>query len=176
MDNILGVGSKVVHGMYGTGIIVEVGLSDYTVWIRNRGDVSIAHSDSRIEVVEEIPDDGNRLTLDDVKNALNDIFEEWNLKQEIVPLGDKWKNGKLIIKPADSSLKEKEIPIDTFFHKIVMVRDRLRIIEQKINSNKKLDDSDKVDIQQYITRIYGSLTTFNVLFKIKEDNFVGERK
>jgi len=176
MENILGAGSKIIHGMYGTGIIVEVGMSDYTVWIRNRGEVSISHNDSRIEIVDAIADDGDRLTLDDVKNTLNAIFEEWNLKQEIVPLGDKWKNGKIILKPADANLKEKEMPIDTFFHKIVMVRDRLRLIEQKINSNKKLDDADKIDIQQYITKIYGSLTTFNVLFKVKEDNFVGERK
>jgi hypothetical protein len=67
------------------------------------------------------------------------------------------------------------MPIDTFFHKIVMVRDRLRVMEQKINSSKNLDDQEKVDLQQYITRIYGSLTSFNVLFKNKSDQFVGER-
>ena len=78
------------------------------------------------------------------------------------------------MEPQDTSLQNKELPIDTFFHKIVMVRDRLRVMEQKINSSK-LDDQDKIDLQQYITRIYGSLTTFNVLFKVKEHQFVGSR-
>jgi len=175
MAEILGTGTKIIHGMYGTGIIVEVGLSDYTVWIRNRGEVAIPHNDSRIDVVDKIEDDGNRLTLDDVKNAMNDIFENWNLSSETIPLGDKWKNGKMILKPGDESMKSKEIPIETFFHKIVMVRDRIRVMEQRINANKKLSDEEKVDLQQYITRIYGSLTTFNVLFKLKDDHFVGER-
>ncbi len=81
----------------------------------------------------------------------------------------------MIIEPKDTTLASKEIPIDTFFHKIVMVRDRIRVMEQKINSSKTLDDQDKIDLQQYITRIYGSLTTFNVLFKLKSDQFVGAK-
>ena len=80
----------------------------------------------------------------------------------------------MILQPDDDSLKPKEIPIETFFHKIVMVRDRLRVMEQRINSSD-LNDEEKVNLQQYITRIYGSLTTFNVLFKHKEDSFVGEK-
>lgn len=80
------------------------------------------------------------------------------------------------LKPGEEGLKSKEIPIDTFFHKIVMLRDRLRVLEQNINSHAKLSDEDKVNLQQYITRCYGSLTTFNVLFDRKEDWFVGEKK
>ena len=79
------------------------------------------------------------------------------------------------MQPADKSLKPKEIPIDDFFHKIVMLRDRLRVMEQQVNAHKKLTDEEKVNLQQYITRIYGTLTTFNVLFRDKEKWFVGEK-
>jgi superoxide dismutase len=80
----------------------------------------------------------------------------------------------MVLQPQDVSLSNKEIPINTFFHKIVMLRDRLRVLEQKINSSKNLDDQEKVDLQQYITRCYGSLTTFNVLFKNNTQNFKGD--
>ncbi len=81
----------------------------------------------------------------------------------------------MMLQSADKSLKPKEIPIEDFFHKIVMLRDRLRVLEQNINSNKKLSDEEKVNIQQYITRCYGSLTTFNVLFKNNNQVFVGDK-
>ena len=80
------------------------------------------------------------------------------------------------LRPGEEGLKSKEIPVETFFHKIVMLRDRLRVLEQNINSNSKLSDEDKVNLQQYITRCYGSLTTFNVLFDRKEDHFIGDKK
>ena len=93
---------------------------------------------------------------------------------EIVPLGDRWKGGNMLLQPEDKSLKPKEMPIEAFFHKIVMVRDRLRVMEQRINASK-LEEEEKINLQHYITRIYGSLTSFNVLFKNKEDQFVGEK-
>lgn len=81
----------------------------------------------------------------------------------------------MMLQTADKSIKPKEIPIEDFFHKIVLLRDRLRVLEQNINSNKKLSDEEKVNIQQYITRCYGSLTTFNVLFKNNQPVFVGDK-
>jgi len=92
----------------------------------------------------------------------------------VVPLGDKWKEGTLIIRSSDGTVKDKEIPIENFFHKIVMVRDRLRVMEQRVNASN-LNEEEKINLQQYITRIYGSLTTFNILFKYKEHHFVGEK-
>ncbi len=91
-------------------------------------------------------------------------------------IGAKWEGGILVLKPGKPGLQEKEIPVETFFKKIVMVRDRLRVLEQQINASDKLSDAEKVSFQQYITRCYGSLTTFNVLFDAREDWFVGEKK
>ena len=109
------------------------------------------------------------LTVDQLKN----IVARAARGDEDVPveLAGKWDGGEVILRPGKPGLQEKVIPIDAFFHKIVMVRDRLRVMEQKINSHPTLNDAEKVEMQQYITRSYGSLTTFNLLFKDKADQF-----
>jgi hypothetical protein len=93
-----------------------------------------------------------------------------------VEMGDRWQDGELVLVPGKEGTQEKRIPLDVFFKKIVMVRDRLRVLEQKINSHQGLSDADKVQLQQYITGCYGSLTTFNVLFRRKVDHFTGQKK
>ncbi len=115
------------------------------------------------------------ITRDELKSILREIIQE-DLPVGHTPLGDRWHGGTLYLQPRDESQIPKELPIEAFFHKIVMIRDRLRVMEQAINANKKLTDEDKVHLQQYITKIYGTLTTFNVLFKDKADHFIGERK
>ncbi len=107
-----------------------------------------------------------------VKLAARELAEE---DLPAIELGTRWQGGELVMKPADAGQAAKSVPIETFFHKIVMVRDRLRVMEQQINSHKTLTDTEKVELQQYITRIYGSLTTFNILFKDKKDHFVGQK-
>ncbi|OQY27702.1 MAG: hypothetical protein B6244_09875 [Candidatus Cloacimonetes bacterium 4572_55] len=117
---------------------------------------------------------------EEIKQALREVLKEekWisNLTPAEVQLGDKWRDGSLFIISGGANPQEKEIPIEVFFHKIVMIRDNLRVLEAKVNSNKKLADEEKVGLQQYITRCYGSLTTFNVLFRSREDSFKSSRR
>jgi hypothetical protein len=110
-----------------------------------------------------------------VRTALREVLEEMQMPQRPIELARRYEGGTLEIKPKDPALKSKEIPIEDLFHKIVMIRDRFRVLEQKINANDKLSDQDKVELQQYITRCYGSLTTFNILFEYKDDQFVGQK-
>ena len=171
----LGIGTRLQHTQFGPGVIVGIRYATYLISFINHGLKEIEKNDSKLE--EIIPENATVEieTHSEVERSLLKILRLWGGVTENVPLGDRWQKGTLLIQPADKSLKPKEIPIEDFFHKIVMLRDRLRVMEQQINANKKLSDEDKVNLQQYITRIYGTLTTFNVLFKNKEQWFVGEK-
>jgi hypothetical protein len=112
--------------------------------------------------------------LDMTRQELMDVFLEAAGYTE-APLAPKWEGGMIQILPGKKELQGKELPIDALFHKVVMVRNQLRTLEQKINSQDKLTEGEKVELQQYITRCYGSLTTFNALFKDKGDQFSGQK-
>jgi len=154
---------------------VGIKYATYIISFINTGVQEIEKNDPQLD--EIIPENVSVEieTTSEVEKSLLKILRLWGGASEVVPLGDRWIGGTLILQPADKSLKPKEIPVEDFFHKVVMLRDRLRVLEQNINSNKNLSDEEKVNIQQYITRCYGSLTTFNVLFKNKEQWFVGEK-
>ena len=171
----LGVGTRLQHIKHGPGVIVGVRYATYLVSFINTGIKEIDKTDDNLE--EIIPENVTVEveTVSEVERSLLKILRQWSDVSEVVPLGDKWIGGTMLLQTADKTLKPKEIPIADFFHKIVMLRDRLRVLEQNINSNKKLSDEEKVNIQQYITRCYGSLTTFNVLFRNKEQWFVGDK-
>ncbi|WP_339917905.1 hypothetical protein [Yeosuana marina] len=170
---LLGIGSRINHSDYGKGVVTNVTSQHYWVTFIENG-LETIDLDSEFEIIEAADDDVDTVSFFDVESSLKEILRKWSDVSEVVPIADKWKGGKLVLEPGDTNLKSSEIPIDTFFHKITMVRDRLRVMEQKINSSN-LEEQEKIDLQQYITRSYGSLTTFNVLFKLKTQNFVGQK-
>ena len=171
----LGIGSRVRHPQFGDGVVVQIKPEEYIITFMQHGMREIERTFDKLEIIDENDADNDLVSLSDIEVLLVNVLRKYSDIQERVEMGNKWIGGTLILKPADNSLKSKDIPIDAFFGKIVMLRDRLRVLEQHINSNKKLTEEDKVNLQQYITRCYGSLTTFNVLFKYSTDQFVGEK-
>ena len=171
----LGIGTRLQQTQYGPGVIIGVRYGTYLISFINHGTKEIDKTDSQLD--EFIPENATTEieTVSETEKSLLKILRQWAEITEIVPLGERWIGGTLLLQPADQAQKPKEIPIEIFFHKIVMLRDRLRVLEQQLNAHKLLTPADKVNLQQYITRMYGSLTTFNVLFKNKENWFIGEK-
>ena len=177
------IGAKVEHPQFGVGIVTRVNLTTTRVFFLNRGDKEIANSFQGLKLLEPSAAEGGGgahgggggISLADLEKVFSGVLRRYADFPELVEMGDRWKRGLMILKPGSPELKPREIPIESFFHKVVLVRDRLRVLEQRINSNEKLEDEEKVNLQQYITRVYGSLTTFNVLFKHKEQHFIGDK-
>ena len=153
----LGIGTRLQHTQHGPGVVVGVRYATYLISFINHGIKEIDKTDTHLEeiIAENVTVEVE--TVSAVEKSLLKILRQWSDVTEIVSIGDKWIGGVMALQTADKTLKPKEILIDDFFHKIVMLRDRLRVLEQNINSNKKLSDEEKVNIQQYITRCYGSL-------------------
>ena len=171
---LLGVGTRVNHPAFGQGVETKLHAVAYDVVFMQHGNKTVGKDYDKWEIIDHVAAEES-ITFTEAEKSLARILKTWSDITEIIPLGDKWDGGTLILKPGEVNLSSKEIPIDAFFHKIVMLRDRVRVMEQKINAHPKFSDEEKVEMQQYITRIYGSLTTFNILFKRKEDHFVGEK-
>ncbi|MGZ4967138.1 MAG: hypothetical protein ACXWFY_02920 [Chthoniobacterales bacterium] len=172
----LHIGMKVLHPRYGVGVVRS--LTEHTAEIAfDDAPRTIAPNSSELTSAEPTA------TLNDqqvplealVRQVAEATVEALGLEKRdaiVEGLANRWQRGTLVMQSSDSSLQPKEVPLETFFHKIVMIRNNLRVLEQKVNASEKLSDADKFDLQQYITRCYGSLTTFNILFKNKEDQFV----
>jgi hypothetical protein len=173
-NTILGIGSRVKHPAFGDGVVIRLHEAAYDVSFMLYGIKQVGKTYDKWEIVEAVPAQ-EEVSFSEMEKSLARVLRRFSDLSEIVELGSRWDGGKLILEPGEEGLKSKEMPIDAFFHKIVMLRDRLRVLEQRINSNKGLSDEEKVNLQQYITRCYGSLTSFNVLFKNKEDYFMGSK-
>ncbi len=171
----LHIGMKVLHPRYGVGVVKA--LTEHTADISfddaprtlDPASADLASAEPTAEL------SGLQVSLDslirDTAQAVVDALGIEKKEAVVEGLATRWQRGSLVMQSADTSLQPKEVPLETFFHKIVMIRNNLRVLEQKVNASDKLSDADKFDMQQYITRCYGSLTTFNILFKNKEDQF-----
>ena len=129
-----------------------------------------ALSRSPLSIPEELLD----MNADEFRAVLREVIRD-ELGASEIELGSRWEGGEVILKPGKEGTQEKRVPIDAFFHKVVMIRDKLRVLEQRINAHAKLSDEEKVQMQQYITGCYGTLTTFNVLFANRDDGFSGAK-
>jgi hypothetical protein len=173
----LHVGMRVRHPQYGLGTVKTIG--EQTAEIRfDDGLKTVAPEPAQLQPAEaQAAVTGLDLPLAQlVEQAARAVVKELGLEKNedfVGQLAVRWHHGRVVLHPADPTLQTKEVPLEVFFHKIVMIRNNLRVLEQKINGHEKLTDADKVDLQQYITRSYGSMTTFNVFFKDKEDQFSG---
>jgi hypothetical protein len=173
---MIAIGAKVSHPTFGDGVVFGENERSWRIFFKEVGEQAIGKQFEGLTVTEVSECDVRTVTLEDVVDAVQNVFDGYYDATEIVDLGDKWDGGTMRLIPGEEGLQVKEVPIEVFFHKIVMMRDRLRVLEQQINAHAKLSDEDKVNLQQYITRCYGSMTTFNALFKSKNDYFVGEKK
>jgi hypothetical protein len=171
----LHIGMNVRHPQYGTGVVKTISESTAEIQFPD-GRRTIAPEPAGLEPAEPHANvSGLSVSLKQfVEQTLDSAIAKLGLEKpdaEINKLGARWHGGKAVMHPADPTLQTKEVPLETFFHKIVGMRNQLRVLEQKINAHEKLTDGEKIEMQQYITRCYGSMTTFNVLFKEKEDQF-----
>jgi hypothetical protein len=121
-----------------------------------------------------IPEELLDMNGDEFREVLREVIRD-ELGVGATELGGRWQGGEVVMKPGKDGTAEKRIPIEALFRKIVGIRDKLRVLEQKINGHPKLTDEDKVQLEQYITGCYGALTTFNVLFAERNDWFVGQK-
>ena len=174
----LHIAQKVKHPQYGIGVVKSI--AEHTADIRfDDGPRTLAPETCGLEPAEaQIAVSGLEIPLAQfVQQTVDATVQALGLEPddtEIEQLGQRWHGGRIVLHPADPTLQTKEVPLEVFFHKIVMMRNNFRVLEQKINAHDKLSDGEKVEMQQYITRCYGSMTTYNILFKRKEDQFTGK--
>jgi len=172
----LRIGMKVRHPQYGSGLVKAISEAVAEIQFDDGSKRAVAPEPSGLEPMEpHAVVSGLDMPLKQfVEETLAAAVAKLGLEKPdsvVEQLGLRWHGGKAVLHPADATLQTKEVPLEVFFHKIVMVRNNLRVLEQKINAHEKLSDGEKVEMQQYITKSYGSLTTFNVLFKEKEGQF-----
>lgn len=171
----LRLGMEVIHPQHGRGVVKAI----------NEYAAEILFSDGRKPVDPDasavVPAEaqavltGLSIPLDQlIRQAAEAVADHLGLEKPdsaVRELARRWNGGVVVLRPADPALQSKEVEVEVFFHKLVMMRNQLRVLEQKINTHETLTSAEKFDWQQYITRCYGSMTTFNLLFKDKDGQF-----
>ncbi len=169
---VFGLESMIKHPAFGQGRIVAYEGGDYVIIFKG-GDVKrVAFTFTNMVAAGEAGDP----ELDRIKLAMREVLNDYGWLDADLELGSRWAGGHLTLVPGKEDTQSKEIPIEAFFQKIIGLREKLRVLEQKINNHPKLDEKDKIELEGYITRCYGSLTTFNVLFNSKRGQFKGQSK
>ena len=169
------IGMHITHPDLGVGEVIGLGRGKAEIEFET-SKREISPENSSIEPLQsEAHLNGLKMPLEDlVREVVLSTVDALELERPgtvVDDLAPKWENGRMILHPKDPELQPKEVDLETFFHKIVMMRNNLRVLEQRVNNSKQLSEADKFDMQQYISRCYGSMTTFNVLFRHKEDQF-----
>lgn len=171
----LRINMKVRHPMYGEGVVKAIRPQAADIEFDGVMKTVSPETSGLVPAEPEAAIQGLSTSLENlIRDVVQSTVEALGIEDpdtEVEGLGQKWLGGKLVLHPQNPELQPKDIPIETFFHKIVMVRNNLRVLEQKINAHSTLDEADKIELQQYISRSYGTMTSFNILFKNKEDQF-----
>ena len=172
----LHIGQQVRHPQYGSGSVKTIGEVVAEIEFDDGVKRTIAPEPSGLEPLDpQAAISGLEIPLKQfVESTLESLLTQLGIEQPdtvVEGLGERWNKGRMVLHPADPDLQAKEVPLEVFFHKLIGVRNQLRVLEQKINAHSVLTDGEKVEMQQYISRCYGSLTTFNILFKNKADQF-----
>jgi len=165
-----GIGTVVRDATSNRGRIVGYEDDNYVVIFQKEGvrRVPFSYAGMTVETGGEDPE------MSRVRQAVSEALQDYGWIEAELELGKRWVGGTMVLEPGDESTEPKEVPLEAFFKKVVGVREKLRVLEQKINNHPSLSPEEKLELQGNITRCYGSLTTFNALFAHKECQFRGQ--
>ena len=167
-----GVGSIVNHPQFGHCRVIGYETGRYALMDSAGAVKRVAFHYEGLTMVELAGDpDSSR-----IRQAVREVLGEYGWVESNLEMGTRWRGGTLRLDPGNVQTQSKEIPMEAFFKKIIGIREKLRVLEQKINNHSSLSSEEKLELESYITRCYGSLTSFNSLFAHKAGHFVGQSK
>ena len=171
-DPAFGIGTIISHPEYGRGRVVGYEGEEYVVLFKSGETRWVSPRLAGVKAVELVSD----AATDRLKVAVQEVLRDYGWLDADIEMGRRWQGGTLRLIPGQEGTQAKDIPLEVFFKKLIAVREKLRVLEQKINNHPSLTPEERLDLAGYLTRAYGSLTTFNVLFVGKESHFKGQGK